>query len=224
MEDKRELWFKPVRAGWDPHFFERYFETPLGAAIRAREEEAVYDFLGSVMEPDHSILEIGPGTGTYTVPMARRCAEVVAIDSSPEMLCYLRKRVFREGLENVEVRPGQLPGRLEALGEFDGALAIGILNYAEDLEKSLRALTSALKPGGWAVFNAPVPTIEGRIYALTELVNRRRVYLLSADEIVNTAKRAGLRVENAASAGLSQGGLTLVIGAVVSIVPSSACS
>lgn len=207
-------WFQPARAGWDPDFFEGYFGTPLGAAVRAKEEKAVYDFLGAVMEPDHSVLELGPGTGNYTVPVARRCAEMMAIDSSPEMLRYLRGRLFREGLANVETRLGELPEGLETSGrKFDGVLAVGVLNYVRDIELSLPAFASALVPGGWAVFNVPLPTVEGRIYALTEFAGRRRIYLHDSKEILDLIERAGLRAQTMAPAGLTQGGLTLVVGA-----------
>ena len=216
MKDVRNLWFHPVEERWDPRFFERYFETPLGAAIRVREEEAVYDFLGTVLEPGHSVLEVGPGTGNYTLPVAQRCSEMVAVDSSPEMLQYLRKRLLQEGIFNVETRTGQLPNKLGAApGRFDGALLIGVLNYTEYFVESLRALVSALKPGGWIIFNVPLLTLEGRIYALSELVARRRVYLLSPADILATAEKAGLKIENTVTAGLSRSGLTLVVGAVV---------
>lgn len=52
---------------------------------------------------------------------------------------------------------------------------IGVLDYVEGLEESLRAHVSALKPGGWTVFNVTITTIEGRIYALQELVGRRQI-------------------------------------------------
>ncbi len=216
MKNARTLWFQPVEAGWNPRFFERYFGTRVGATIRSREEEAVYAFLGEVLRPRHKVLEVGCGTGNYTVPVARRCAEVIALDSSPEMLQYLHERLLREGLSNVEARPGRLPDQLGARpGEFDGALVIGVLNYAEDLEESLQALTASLKPGGWAIFNVPVTTTEGGIYALSELLNRRRAYLLSPDEILNSTIKAGLRADYTATAGLSRGGLTLTVGATV---------
>jgi SAM-dependent methyltransferase len=147
--------------------------------------------------------------------VARRCKEVLAVDSSPEMLGYLQDRLLREGLENVEARLGQLPDRLGATpGEFDGAMVLGVLNYAEDLKQSLQMLASVLKPGGWVVFNVPVPTIEGRIYAFSEFLNRRRAFLLSPAEIVRLTESTGLRVEMTDAVGLSRGGLTLVIGAI----------
>ncbi len=209
-------WFQPARAGWNPDFFEGYFRTPLGAAIRAKEEKAVYGFLGVVMEPNHTVLELGPGTGNYTVPLAQRCAEVVAIDSSPEMLRYLRGRLLREGLANVETRLGELPEELETPGKkFDGVLAIGVLNYVRDIELSLPAFASALVPGGWAVFNVPLPTVEGRIYALAEFAGRRRIYLHDPKEILDLIEKAGMRAQMMVPTGLTRGGLTLMVGARV---------
>lgn len=219
MKGMSKLWFRPNWAGWKPRAYEWYFGTPLGATIRAREEEAVYGFLGEVMEPYHSILEVGSGTGNYTVPLARRCARLVAIDSSPEMLQYLRERLAREGLANVETRPGRLPDELNTTEKFDGTLAIGVLNYVEGLEESLRALVSALKPGGWAIFNVPITTVEGRIYALQEFVVRRRIHSLHPEEVTALAGRVGLRVETTAPAGLSRGGLTLMVGALLPVAP-----
>jgi precorrin-6B methylase 2 len=217
MKDVRKLWFHPAEEGWNPRLFERYFGTPLGAAIRAREEEAVYDFLGTVLEPGQSVLEVGSGTGNYTVPVARRCSEMVAIDSSPEMLQYLQKRLLQEGILNVKTGTGRLPDKLGAEpGRFDGALLVGVLNYTEYFAESLRALVSALKPGGWIVFNVPLlTTLEGRIYSFSELVARRRVYPLSPADILATTEKAGLKVEHTAPAGLSRNGLTLVVGAMV---------
>jgi SAM-dependent methyltransferase len=176
--------------------------------------EAVYGLLGGVMEPHHSVLEIGCGTGNYTLPLARRCLKVVAVDSSPEMLQYLRECFDREGLTNVETRLGWLPGGIEASREFDGALAIGVLNYVDGLEESLQTLVSALKPGGWAIFNVPLTTVEGRIYTLQELVGRRRINSLSPEEVIALTKKVGLRIQRTAPAGLSRSGLTLVVGAV----------
>jgi 2-polyprenyl-3-methyl-5-hydroxy-6-metoxy-1,4-benzoquinol methylase len=191
----------------------------MGAAIRAREEEAVFRFLEVVMEPYHSILEVGCGTGNYTVPVARRCAKMVAIDASPEMLQYLRERLLREGLANVETRLGQLPDGLKTPKKFDGTLAVGVLNYVEDLEEALRSLTSALRPGGWTIFNVPLLNTEGRIYVLTEMLNRRRINILSLEKIIALAERVGLQVEMTVPAGLSQDGLTLVVGAILPATP-----
>jgi 16S rRNA (adenine1518-N6/adenine1519-N6)-dimethyltransferase len=47
-------------------------------------------------------LEIGPGTGALTVPLAARCARVVAVELDP----VLARRLREHGPANVEVVPG----------------------------------------------------------------------------------------------------------------------
>src|SRR5919205_1126231 len=148
MKNARETWLLPNYAGWNPRLYEGYFRTPLGAVIRRREEVAVYDFLDGTLELTHSVLEVGCGTGNYTVPLARRCARMVAVDASPKMLRYTRERLDRRGLTSVETRLGRLPGTGQPPQPgFDGTLAVGVLNYTENLEGALRSLTSVLKPG-----------------------------------------------------------------------------
>jgi SAM-dependent methyltransferase len=142
------VWLRSNQAGWNPHVFEWYFRrTPIGRSFRTREEEMVFGFLGTVLKPHHVVLEIGSGTGNYTVPVASRCAEVVAVDSSPGMLRYLRERCHYANLDNLDLRLGHLPGGLGVSEIFDGVLAVGVLNYVEPLEESLHKLSSILKPG-----------------------------------------------------------------------------
>ncbi|HET7479589.1 MAG TPA: class I SAM-dependent methyltransferase [Rubrobacteraceae bacterium] len=207
-------WFLSNDAGWDPRSYERYFGTPLGAAFRDREERVIFEFVGNLMRPRHSVLEVGCGTGNYTVPLARRCAEITAVDSSPEMRGYLRERLIRERVTGVEIRPGRLPDDLGALRGFDGVLSVGVLNYVEDLAASLRSLAAPLKPGGWIVFTVPLRSVEGGIYAAAELANRRRIYPRTFKEVSALTGRAGLKILESAAAGLTRSGLTLVVAAV----------
>jgi cyclopropane fatty-acyl-phospholipid synthase-like methyltransferase len=209
-----EWWFRSGGEGWYPGLYEWFFRnTRRGTALRAREEELVYGMLATLLEPEHSVVEFGSGTGNYTVPLARRCADLVATEVSEEMHEYLRERLLREGLANVETRPGRVEDGGGAVEKFDGALALGPLFYVRNLEEGLRAMASTLKPGGWAVFSVPLLTPEGCFFSLNELVARRRVYLRSPEETAKTAERAGLRVECTGVVGTSCRGLTLVVQA-----------
>jgi cyclopropane fatty-acyl-phospholipid synthase-like methyltransferase len=209
-----EWWFRSGGEGWYPGLYEWFFSnTRRGTALRAREEEIVYEMLATILEPDHSVVEFGSGTGNYTVPLARRCAGMVAIEVSEEMHGYLRKRLYRKGLANVETRQGRMEDGGGAVEKFDGALALGSLFYVRNFEEGLRAMALTLKPGGWAVFSVPLLTPEGRFFSLNELVARRQVYLRSPEETVRSAKRAGLRVKRTGVVGTSWRGLTLVVQA-----------
>jgi cyclopropane fatty-acyl-phospholipid synthase-like methyltransferase len=207
-------WFRSSGAGWRPGLYEWFFRsTRMGSTLRTREEEITYGFLETVLDPDQSVLEFGPGTGYYTVPLARRCARMVTIEVSETMQEYLLERLGEEGLENVETRLGRLQDRVDPAEKFDGVLAMGPLFYVRDLEKGLAALEAALKPGGWTIFTVPMRTPEGWLHALSELVARRRVYLRSPEETVKLVKKVGLEVEESGKVGTGRRGLTFVVRA-----------
>lgn len=55
------------------------------------------------------VLEFGPGTGQFSVAVARECARLIAVDVSELMLGQLQSKVAALGLSNVElVRAGFL--------------------------------------------------------------------------------------------------------------------
>lgn len=58
--------------------------------------EGVKDILGT--ERYHSITEIGPGWGNYTFDLAEMCDELVCVDISPDVLCFVKNRAKEESL------------------------------------------------------------------------------------------------------------------------------
>lgn len=59
--------------------------------------------------PGMRVLEVGPGPGMYTLPLARRVAslgqdgKVTCLEIQPEMIAMLRDRLRAAGVANVEV-------------------------------------------------------------------------------------------------------------------------
>jgi ubiquinone/menaquinone biosynthesis C-methylase UbiE len=49
------------------------------------------------------VVDLGAGTGQFTLAIAHRCARVVAVDISPVMLERLRSKVVASAMSNVEV-------------------------------------------------------------------------------------------------------------------------
>ena len=210
----RARWFRSAGAYWRPELYERYFtRTPIGSLLRRRDDRIVHAALDRVVEPQHEVLEVGAGTGHYTLTVARRCARVVALDAAPEMVEYLNTRAATEGATNVETAIGSLPDGIEATGPFDGVVCLGVLGYVADVERALTALAARLRPGGWALLSLPPRTVEGRLHEAVELVGRRRVSLRSPAEATAAAERAGLHVTCEARAGLTAGGITLLLEA-----------
>ena len=62
-------------------------------------EELTQFQLGRIaVKPEETVLEIGPGLGRLTIPLARAAAAVTAVDPSAEMLERLRSRAAAENL------------------------------------------------------------------------------------------------------------------------------
>lgn len=206
----RTGWFLRDRDGWDPRLYELWFtRNPMQAAIRRREQDAVWRALrGRVRETDR-VLEVGAGTGVYTRSLAGRTRQLIAVDASPAMLGHLRGELA--GRPGVTVRAGRLPDEMPVLEGCDGALAVGVLNYVPDLAAGLAALARPLRPGGWIVVTLPLRSPGGAMYQAGEALTRRRVWLHSPEAARAAARRAGIEPEEAWPVGLSRRGFVLLL-------------
>ena len=98
-----------------------------------------------------AVADVGAGGGWFTVRLARRVGPngvVYAQDVQPQMLDSIKRRVTREGFENVfyirgERRDPKLPR--EAL---DAVLMVDTYHEFENPVALLRGVGVALKPGG----------------------------------------------------------------------------
>lgn len=55
------------------------------------------------MTAESSVVELGAGTGQFTIAAAAVCARMTAVDVSPVMLRQLRANIDRAGVDNIEV-------------------------------------------------------------------------------------------------------------------------
>jgi magnesium-protoporphyrin O-methyltransferase len=77
------------------------------------------------------VLDAGCGTGAFAVEVARRGAEVVAIDLSPTLVNLARERLPEELASRIDFRSGDMLD--SALGSFDHVVAMdSIIHYQTD--------------------------------------------------------------------------------------------
>ena len=113
--------------------------------------------LSQILEPQpgERLLEVGPGTGVYALPMAERVAPtgmVAGLDLQQKMLDDLERRAARAGAPNVELRQGDATALPYEDASFDGAFLVTVLGEVPDRAGALRELRRVLRPGGRAVF------------------------------------------------------------------------
>lgn len=101
------------------------------------------------LRPDSNVLELGCGTGTLALEMARHAGHIEALDISAEMLRIAEQRRNAQSITNVTFRQGTLDGDHPYQPEtFDTVLAYSILHLVPDRRRVLAALFELLEPGG----------------------------------------------------------------------------
>ncbi len=97
------------------------------------------------------VLEIGAGTGIFTLDIARNCSEVIAADISGNMLDLLEKKAAAAGVGNIRTLKGNVE-TIELEGFFSVACAFSALEYLVDLPAFFSRLASHIEPGGAIYF------------------------------------------------------------------------
>jgi trans-aconitate methyltransferase len=93
-------------------------------------------------QPGERILDLGCGTGQLTAEIARAGAQVVGLDSSPDMLADARKNF--PGLTFVLADAA----RFDFPQPFEAVLSNAVLHWVKDADGAVSSIARALVPGG----------------------------------------------------------------------------
>ena len=63
-------------------------------------QDALFDKL--ILDENDTVLDVGCGEGSVTIPIAEKVKKVIGVDSSPKMLEYLEKRARENNISNIE--------------------------------------------------------------------------------------------------------------------------
>lgn len=97
------------------------------------------------------ILEIGPGTGYYTLDLATWVGGTGAVeifDLQQEMLDHTIERARERGLENVTPTRGDATELPYDDGSFDAVVLTAVLGEIPDREAAMAEIARVLTPGG----------------------------------------------------------------------------
>lgn len=126
------------------------------------------------------ILEIGPGTGYYTLDLASWLAPggtLEIFDIQQEMLDHTMGRIAERGLDNVVATQGDAASLPYADDSFDAVVLITVLGEIPDREAAMSEIARVLKPGGRLVdgelFGDPHYTSPGALRTLGDAAGLR---------------------------------------------------
>lgn len=89
-----------------------------------------------------SVLEIGPGWGNYTVPMAKACRDMTCVDISPDVLAYIRRIADIEGISTIQTICSKWEDGESAVRR-DAVFAYNCFYRMRDLRECLRKINDS---------------------------------------------------------------------------------
>jgi SAM-dependent methyltransferase len=121
-----------------------WVEAPHPFITRARLKEVLE------ARPGERVLEVGPGTGYYTLDVAEWVGpdgSVDILDLQQEMLDHTMRRAGERGLVNVSPTQSDATALPFENETFDAAFLVTVLGEIRDQDAALRELARVLKPG-----------------------------------------------------------------------------
>jgi ubiquinone/menaquinone biosynthesis C-methylase UbiE len=101
--------------------------------------------------PGERVLEVGPGTGYYTLDVAQRLSpggQLDIFDVQQDMLDHTMRRADERDLTNIVPCRGDARSLVYEDASFDAAYLVTVLGEIPDQGAALRELARVLKPGG----------------------------------------------------------------------------
>jgi ArsR family transcriptional regulator len=129
-----------------------YFESVAGDWERIRRsyfDDRVTSLAIEKLLPGNLVLaDIGCGTGSLTVELARFAGKVIGVDLSQEMLRRARQGIRERELRNVEFRRGDALDLPLETGSVDAAFCVMVLHFLAEPERAVAELCRITRPGG----------------------------------------------------------------------------
>src|SRR5580698_923664 len=101
-----------------------------------------------LMVPPMVIADLGAGEGAFSLLLAQRAQQVIAIDNSDKMVELGSALARKQGVPALEYRKGDLEAVPIADGSVDLALFSQLLNHGQHPQRAVAEAWRILKPGG----------------------------------------------------------------------------
>jgi len=103
-----------------------------------------YERARAALDPQGSVLDVGSGAGTASLPLLPRCTALTAVDTDARLLAELARQAADSGAD-LRLVTGRWPDVAAAAGEADVVTCHHVIYNVPDIEPFLTALTGAAR-------------------------------------------------------------------------------
>lgn len=125
--------------------YDLWYEKPLGKFVDEVETKLALELFQP--KPGMYVLDVGCGTGNFSIKLAKLGVKVVGIDISEEMLKIAREKAKRLGLQiefvKMDVYSLQFPS-----DHFDGVFSMATFEFIHEPKRAFEEMMRVLKPSG----------------------------------------------------------------------------
>ena len=139
-----------------PEFLADFIDNPWRRRMQPPDETAVRHGI----QPGMTVLDIGPGNGTYTIAAARRVGptgKLFAIDIEPRMIERVWQKAADAELDNVYARVADVYDMPFYADTFDVITMIAVIGEIPDPDRALAECTRVLKSNGILAISELLP-------------------------------------------------------------------
>jgi Methylase involved in ubiquinone/menaquinone biosynthesis len=115
--------------------------------VRIPEWNIALETIRKTARKNHSVLEIGAGTGRFTMEIAPLVKQVTAVDAAQNMLERMSPKIAERGASNIR----QICGNFMAMPfdqKFDIIVSFSAIEYIHEKEALFVKISDLLLPGG----------------------------------------------------------------------------
>lgn len=142
--------------------YDSWYETKLGSFVDEVETKTAFELFQP--KKGEKVLDIGCGTGNFSIKLAEKGAEVVGIDVSEPMLAKARKKAENKNL-NIKFYKKDVTNLDFADNSFDAVFSMAAVEFIDNLEKAFNEIKRVVKPGGKILLGTITKDSEwGKIY------------------------------------------------------------